>query len=37
MVDWLNIHKEKRNVEIRLLDGDDKSHCLTAPGRSKGI
>lgn len=29
MIDWLNIHKKKRNVEIRLLDGDDKSHCLT--------
>lgn len=36
MVDWLNIHKEKRNVEIRLLDGDDKSHCLTASGQVKG-
>nr|DAX30747.1 MAG TPA: Cytosine specific methyltransferase [Caudoviricetes sp.] len=36
MVDWLNIHKEKRNVEIRLLDGDDKSHCLTASGKVKG-
>lgn len=36
MVDWLNIHKEKRNVEIRLLDGDDKSHCLTASGKIKG-
>lgn len=36
MVDWLNIHKEKRNVEIRLLDGDDKSHYLTASGQIKG-
>lgn len=36
MVDWLNIHKEKRNVEIRLLDGDDKSHCLTVSGQVKG-
>lgn len=36
MVDWLNIHKGKRNVEIRLLDGDDKSHCLTASGQVKG-
>lgn len=36
MVDWLNIHKEKRNVEIRLLDGDDKSYCLTASGQVKG-
>lgn len=36
MVDWLNIRKEKRNVEIRLLGGDDKSHCLTALGQVKG-
>lgn len=36
MIDWLNIHKKKRNVEIRLLDGDDKSHCLTVSGQAKG-
>lgn len=36
MIDWLNIHKKKRNVEIRLLDGDDKSHCLTVSGQVKG-
>lgn len=36
MIDWLNIHKKKRNVEIRLLDGDDKSHCLTVSGQIKG-
>lgn len=36
MIDWLNIHKKKRNVEIRLLDGDDKSHCLTVSGQTKG-
>lgn len=35
MIDWLNIHKKKRNVEIRLLDGDDKSHCLTVSGQTK--
>lgn len=36
MIDWLNIHKKKRNVEIRLLDDDDKSHCLTVSGQVKG-
>lgn len=35
MVDWLNAHKKKRNVEIRLLGGDDKSHCLTVSGQVK--
>lgn len=35
MLGWLKKHSEKRNTGIRLLDDQDKSHCLMATAQAK--
>lgn len=36
MHDWLVSRSKKKNVKIRIMSGDDKSHCITATAIYKG-
>jgi DNA-cytosine methyltransferase len=36
MISWLDKHAEKRNVDVKKLDGNDKTGCLTATAQTKG-
>jgi DNA-cytosine methyltransferase len=36
MINWLDKHAEKRKVDVKKLDGNDKTGCLTATAQSKG-
>lgn len=35
MISWLNKHAQKRDVDIKKLDGNQKSSCLTATAQAK--
>ena len=36
MIHWLDKHAEKRNVDVKKLDGSTKTGCLTATAQTKG-
>jgi DNA (cytosine-5)-methyltransferase 3A len=36
MINWLDKHAEKRNVDVKKLDGSTKTACLTATAQTKG-
>lgn len=36
MIHWLDKHAEKRNVDVKKLDGSTKTGCLTASAQTKG-
>jgi site-specific DNA-cytosine methylase len=36
MINWLDKHADKRNVDVKKLDGSTKTSCLTATAQTKG-